>query len=430
MLEEAGYEALAVEDGDKGIKEIKSNPYNLVICDIKLPGADGIQVLKEIKKIKPDLPVLMLTAFGDIKNAVDAIKQGAQDYLTKPFNNEEMIFTIRKTLEMDYLNKEVNLLRKKTDEAYKSDKMIVGNSKKIKEVFEQVKIVTPTALTVLIQGESGTGKEVIANFIHRLSDRNKKPFIAVDCGAIPESLIESELFGHEKGAFTDAKTQKIGKFEQANEGTLFLDEITNLSESNQIKLLRAIQERKISRLGGKNPVKLDVRIIAASNTRLSDIVKKERFRDDLYYRLNEFHIDLPPLRERKDDIKLFAEHFVKEANEELNKNVVNISKKMAEKLINYSWPGNIRELRNVIRRAVLLSTGDTLDSINLPEETPSFISGDGDAGDMTFEYSTKQAERDIILKALEQAGGNKSKAARILNMNQRTFYRKIKNLGI
>jgi DNA-binding NtrC family response regulator len=383
----------------------------------------------------------MLTAFGDIKNAVDAIRHGAQDYLTKPFNNEEMIFTIRKTLEMEYLNLEVNLLRKKINESYRDD-MIVGNSKKINEVFEQIKIASPTNLTILLQGESGTGKEVIANLIHKQSTRSPKPFIAVDCGAIPESLIESELFGHEKGAFTDAKTQKEGKFEQADGGTLFLDEVTNLSESNQIKLLRAIQERKITRLGGKKAMQLDVRIIAASNIRLSEAVNAQKFRADLYYRLNEFHIDLPSLRERKEDLPLFVEHFIKDANRELNKNVETVPKDVMEKIINYEWPGNIRELRNSIRRSVLLASGNTLSSIHLPDEiiepattysreTSSGESfSDANGSGLTFEDSAKKAERDIILKALEESGGNKTKAAKKLNMNQRTFYRKIKSLGL
>jgi DNA-binding NtrC family response regulator len=325
VLDESGYESLAVEDGYKGLEEIKTNNYNLVISDMKMPGMDGMQILQEIKKINPDIPVIVLTAFGDIKNAVDAIKHGAFDYLTKPFNNDEMIITIRKALEMDYLHREVKIYRKKFDESYRKD-MITGNTGMMNELMEQIKTVAPTNMTVLIQGESGTGKEVIANMIHRLSTRSDKPFVAVDCGAIPESLIESELFGHEKGAFTDAKTFKEGKFEQADGGTLFLDEITNLSESNQVKLLRAIEERKITRLGGKKAKKLDVRIIAASNIMLSQAVNNQEFRTDLFFRLNEFHVELPPLRERKEDIPMFIELFIKDANNELNKSVANVSK--------------------------------------------------------------------------------------------------------
>ena len=429
VLEEAGFEPFAVEDGIKGIDEVKSNPYNLVICDMKIPGMDGMQVLREIKKIKPDLPVLVLTAFGDIKNAVEAMRQGAHDYLTKPFNNEEMIINIRKALELKYLNQEVNILRKKYDESYKRD-MIIGNTKYMKDLMEQIKIVSPTNLTVLLQGESGTGKEVIANMIHRLSDRKDGPFVAVDCGAIPEALIESELFGHEKGAFTDAKTHKEGKFEQADGGMLFLDEISNLSEANQIKLLRAIEDRKITRLGGKKAKALNVRIITASNIQLLQAVNNKTFRADLFYRLNEFHMDLPPLRERKEDVKLFVDRFISDANKEMNKNVVSVSKEVMKKILDHSWPGNIRELRNAIRRAVLLSNSDIITSIHINEAINEQQPVINENGRLTFIDSARRAEKDIIMKAIEEAGGNKSKAAKILNMNERTFYRKIKVLGI
>lgn len=429
VLEEAGFEAAAVEDGHRGISEVKTSSYHLVICDMKLPGMDGMQILNEIKKVNPELPVLMLTAFGDIKNAVEAIKRGASDYLTKPFNNDDMIMTIRKALEMRYLHQEISLLRRKMDESYRQD-LIIGNNTKMKEMYEQLKVVAPTGLTVLIQGESGTGKEVIANLIHRLSDRKNKPFLAIDCGAIPESLIESELFGHEKGAFTDARAQKEGKFEQAEGGTVFLDEITNLTDSNQIKLLRAIQERKITRLGGKKTIDLDVRIITATNTRLIDAVNAQTFRADLFYRLNEFHLDLPPLRERKEDIKLFVDHFIKDANKELNKNVESVSPEVMEKIMNHTWPGNIRELRNVIRRGVLLAHGNCLSAIHIQEDAPAIRTTKEIPGSLSLEDSTKLAEKDIILKALEEAGGNKSKAAKILNINERTFYRKLKNHGI
>jgi two-component system response regulator AtoC len=280
VLEEAGFQPKSVEDGIKAIEEAKSKTYDLVICDMKLPKMNGIQVMQEIKQISPDIPFIILTAFGDIKNAVEAMKNGATDYLTKPFNNEEMIINIRKALELKYLNKELAILRKKSDDTYKGQG-IIGSSPQMKEIFDQVNIVAPTNLTVLIQGESGTGKEVIASMIHRVSQRAAGPFVAVDCGAIPESLIESELFGHEKGAFTDAKTQREGKFEQSDGGTIFLDEITNLSDANQIKLLRAIQERKIIRIGGKKPIDLDVRILTATNTKLSDAVNNGSFRADL-----------------------------------------------------------------------------------------------------------------------------------------------------
>jgi len=434
VLEEAGFKTTSVEDGLLALEEIKKRDYDLVICDMKLPKMDGMQILNEIRNIDPHIPFLFLTAFGDIKNAVEAMKKGATDYLTKPFDNNSMILTIRKALEMKYLNEELKILRKKSDESYKGSG-IIGSSSQMKAVFEQVKIVAPTNLTVLIQGESGTGKEVIANMIHRSSERASNPFIAVDCGAIPESLIESELFGHEKGAFTDAKSQREGKFEQANGGSIFLDEITNLSDSNQIKLLRAIQERKITRIGGKKAISLDVRILTATNVRLADAVNSGKFRADLYYRLNEFHLDLPPLRERQDDIPILVEHFLKDANGELNRNVESVSELVIEKIKTHSWPGNVRELRNTIRRAVLLTNGSVMEHITINDElsyTGSSLkpAANGETEHVSIEDATKSAERDAILNALNEAGGNKSKAAKLLKMNERTFYRKLKSLGL
>lgn len=432
VLESAGFNTTAVEDGPSALEEFKSVSYDLVICDMKLPKMDGMQIMQEIKKIDPVIPFIFLTAFGDIKNAVEAMKNGAFDYITKPFDNEEIVLNIQKALELKYLNKELEILRKKTDDSYKGHG-IIGSSPAMKEVFDQVNIVSPTNLTVLIQGESGTGKEVIANMIHRAGPRVNNPFIAVDCGAIPESLIESELFGHEKGAFTDAKLQRIGKFEQAAGGTIFLDEITNLSDANQVKLLRAIQERKITRIGGKKSVELDVRILAASNVRLSDSVNTGRFRADLYYRLNEFHIDLPPLRDRTEDIPLLVEHFIKDANKELNKSVERVSDPVMNKILNHKWPGNVRELRNAIRRAVLLTPGNSMERINITDEIENSLQRNVNVTDnenVSFIDITKKAEKDAIIRAIEEANGNKSKAAKLLNINERTFYRKLKSLGI
>lgn len=429
LLQESGFETNDAHDGPTALEEIKKSNYDLVILDMKLPGMGGLEILKKIKENNPDIPVIMLTAFGDIKTAVEAMKQGAQDFVTKPFDNNAMIITIRKALEMNYLKQEVNLLRRKIDSGYKSSE-VIGESKKMKEVFEQVNMVALSKLSVLIEGESGTGKEVIACLIHKISERRDKPFIAVDCGAIPESLIESELFGHEKGAFTDARTAKEGKFELANEGTIFLDEITNLSDSNQIKLLRVIQERKVTRLGAKQPIKLDIRIICATNIKLALAVNNNNFRQDLYYRLNEFCIELPPLRERKEDIPLFVKYFIQDANNELNKNVKSVSDPVMEKLVNHPWTGNVRELRNIIRRAVLMAKGETIQSINIPDEISGTNRLSSNQENLTLDGITQSLEKDFILKAIEEAQGNKSKAAKILNMNERTFYRKLKSLGI
>ena len=428
LLEESGFDCKAVEDGSEALNELRKHSYGLVILDMRLPGMSGFEILKKIKEKDKTLPVIMLTAFGEIKTAVEAMKLGAQDFITKPFDNDAMIMSIRKTLELKYLNEEVGLLRKKIDEKYR-DSEVIGKSEAMKKVFEQVNIVAPTNLSVLIEGESGTGKEVIACLIHSSGDRKSKPFIAVDCGAIPESLIESELFGHEKGAFTDAKNAKEGKFELANEGTIFLDEITNLSESNQIKLLRVIQERKVTRLGAKKSIKLDIRIIAATNIKLAEAVNNQRFRQDLYYRLNEFNLELPPLRDRKEDISLFVEHFISDTNGELNKNVKGVSDNVMEKLISHSWHGNVRELRNVIRRSVLLSKSEIINTIEIPNDI-KFSSQESGSKSSSISDIKNELEKDIILKAIKDSGGNKTKAAKILDMNERTFYRKIKNLGI
>ncbi|HMS65970.1 MAG TPA: sigma-54 dependent transcriptional regulator [Ignavibacteria bacterium] len=428
LLGESGFECKAADNGMNALEEIRNENYGLVILDLRLPGMNGIEVLKKIKEMDRNLPVIMLTAFGDIKTAVETMKQGAHDFITKPFDNDAMIIAIKKTLELKYLNQEVNLLRKKLDENYRTGD-VIGKSKVMKKVFEQVNIVAPTNLSVLIEGESGTGKEVIACMIHSSSDRKHKNFIAVDCGAIPESLIESELFGHEKGAFTDAKNVKEGKFELANEGTIFLDEITNLSESNQIKLLRVIQERKVTRLGAKKPVNLDIRIIAATNIKLSEAVNNQRFRQDLYYRLNEFQLELPPLRERKEDIQLFVDHFISDSNKELNKNVTGVTETAMEKLLSHSWNGNVRELRNVIRRNVLLSKDKIISNFDIPDDI-KYSTPENSSNKTSITEIKDEIERDLILKAIQETNGNKKLAAKILNMNERTLYRKIKILGI
>jgi DNA-binding NtrC family response regulator len=428
LMEDSGFECKAVENGSLALEEVKKNLYGLVILDLRLPGMGGLEILKKIRKTDISLPVIMLTAYGDIKTAVETMKHGANDFITKPFDNEALIVTIKKALEMKYLNQEVSILRKKMDEKYRAGS-VIGSSESMKKIFEQVEIVAPTKLSVLIEGESGTGKEVIACLIHSSSDRKDKNFIAVDCGAIPESLIESELFGHERGAFTDAKDAKEGKFELANEGTIFLDEITNLSDSNQIKLLRVIQERKVTRLGAKKSISLDIRIIAATNIKLSEAVNNQRFRQDLYYRLNEFSLEIPPLRERKEDISLFVEHFIRDSNSEMNKHVKGVSDLVLEKLLSHSWNGNVRELRNIIRRSVLLTKGETIDSLDIPDDilfsNPDFVTYNTSISGMKNEI-----EKEMILRAIQTSGGNKSLAARNLNMNERTFYRKIKSLGI
>jgi DNA-binding NtrC family response regulator len=396
---------------------------------------DGMEVLDKMKKINKELIIIMLTAYGDVRGAVEAMKLGAFDYVTKPFDNEELTLIIKNALRTQYLSKEVEVLRKRLGEKTAIDKF-VGESPAIKQVLKQVDIIAPTNMTAIIQGESGTGKELIAQMIHQKSRRSDKPFVAVDCGAIPETLVESELFGYEKGAFTGADARKEGKFEQADSGTLFLDEIGNLSESIQMKLLRVIQERKIQHLGGKKDIKVDVRIIVATKVNLYNAMKAGKFRDDLFHRLNEFYIDLPPLSERKEDIPVLAEYFLEEANNALSKNIKGFSRRGGEAmeiLLSYDWPGNVRELKNLVKRAALLCDSEYILanhlSLNIWSQNNLKLT-DGLNLTVSFKDATKEFQRDLIKKTLERADGNKTKAAKILQINRKALYRKIRSLDL
>ena len=428
-----GYKVLEAGEGTKALKQIKSSNPELVLLDMRLPGMDGMKILEEIKKFDSNIIVIMLTAFGDVKGAVKAMRLGAFDYLTKPFDNEELLIIIKKALDTRNLTKEVESLRKQLDEKNLLDE-VIGQSPEFSQVLKQAQIIGPTNMTVMIQGESGTGKEIICKLIHKLSLRKSQPLIAIDCGAIPDTLVESELFGHEKGAFTGADSPKQGKFEQAHGGTLFLDELTNLTEANQMKLLRVLEERKVQRLGGKKLIEVDVRIIAASNIKLFDAVQNKNFRSDLYYRLNEFHINLPLLKDRKDDIPILAKYFLDQANRELSKNVKGFTPEGARRLLNYGWPGNVRELKNIIKRAVLLCESNNITPVELGLDSITFdtssLTQSQNEASGSLEDATKQVEKELIIKALEQTGGNKIKAAKLLKMNRKTLYQKIKNLGI
>jgi DNA-binding NtrC family response regulator len=435
ILKEEGYETIAVGDGTRAIKEVEKRSPNLVLLDVKLPGMDGVKILEEMKKIDKNLIVIMLTAYGDVKGAVRAIKLGAFDYITKPFDNEELTFIIEKSLKAQSLSREVENLRERLGEKTAMEE-VMGESLQIKQVLNQVRIIAPTNMTVILQGESGTGKELIARMIHEKSRRKDKPFIAIDSGAIPETLVESELFGYEKGAFTGADDRKEGKFEQANGGTLFLDEITNLPDSVQMKLLRVFQERKIQHLGGKKDIRIDVRIIVATNINISDAGKRGKFREDLFHRLNEFNITLPSLHERKEDIPVLTKYFLEGANRDLNKKIKGISRGTMEVFLNYNWPGNVRELKNVIKRAVLLT--EPLKEVS-PLHLPAYMVNNIQAEltlpknidkDAMFGDAIRNFEIELIKKALARVNGNKIKAAKELNMNRKTLYRKMKSLGL
>ena len=438
ILKEKGYETIIAKDGHGALKEVKKGSVNLVLLDIRLPGMDGMKVLEKIKEIDKDLSVIMLTGSGDIRDSVRAMKLGATDYLTKPFETEELVLTIKKALQTQYLSREVERLRNRLREKTATEEFM-GVSSQIKQILKQVDIIAPTNMTVIIQGESGTGKELIANMIHQKSPRKDKPFIVIDSGAIPETLVESELFGYEKGAFSGADAQKEGTFEQAHEGTLFLDEIANLPLGAQAKLLRVIQERRIQHLGGKKDIGVDVRIMAATNANLFESVKAGKFRDDLFHRLNEFVISPPSLGERREDIPVLARYFLNEANQELNKKIKGFSAEAIKSLINYPWPGNIRELKNVIKRVVLLVDSQYIKpkDLVLLNDTAAFkklnIQQDIEKGislRKILKETTEQIEEEAIKQALAKAGGNKSKAAKMLKITRTTLYSKIKEFRL
>lgn len=425
-LKEDGYDVLAVQDGFSALEAVQKENYNVMLVDLKMPKMDGLEVLKAVKKMNSDIPVIIITAYATVDTAVAAIKQGAYDYIVKPFHPEELGLIIKKIIEHQNLVKENILLRKELTRRYEfSD--IIGKSPKLQKVFDLIKTVGPTRSTVLIEGESGTGKELVARAIHEASLRKESPFIALACGALPETLLEAELFGYEKGAFTGAVTQKKGKIEIADTGTLFLDEIGDIDLKTQVDLLRFIQEREFRRLGGTEMIKVDVRIIAATNRNLKQMVTEGKFRDDLFYRINVFTITLPPLRERLEDIPLLVTHFIEKFKVETNKNVTRISEDALKVLMDYNWPGNVRELENAIEHAVVVAQTDTI----IAENLPSFVIKKQTAMPVTdTSISLEQLQKQHIINILKQTNNNISQAAKILGINRVTLYRKMKEYGI
>ena len=437
VLKEEGYDVASVGDGKGALKAVERNVPNLVLLDLRLPNVDGMKTLEKMKEIDKDLIIIMLTAYSDVKKAVKAIKLGAWDYITKPFNNEELVLTIKKALKTQYLSREVERLRKRLGEE-KATEVVMGESPQIKKVLKQAEIVAPTNMTVILQGESGAGKEIIANLIYQKSKRANKPFVPIDCGTIPESLVESELFGYEKGAFTGAEERKEGKFEQAQGGTLFLDEIANLPISTQVKLLRVIEERKLRHLGGKKDIIVDVRIIVATGTNLWEEVSEGKFRNDLFHRFNEFCIDLPSLRERKEDIPILTKCFLEEENQKFNKKIKEISSDAMKHLLGYNWPGNVRELKNVIKKAVLLTDSNLINpdviflNHSTPSKSPQFQPNLADGASLweITKKATEGIEREAIRQALVKVSGNKTKAAKILKIDRTSLYSKIKEFQL
>jgi two-component system, NtrC family, response regulator PilR len=439
MLKKEGYEVTVAEDGLKAKEVLSKKTFDMVISDMQMPNMTGIELLKHVKEGYPDLVFMMITAFGTTETAVDAMKMGAYDYVTKPFKIDEVRLNISNALRSKNLETEVRVLKKELVKEYSFQNMI-GNSTAMHSIFDLVKRVSQAPTNVLITGESGTGKEVVAKAIHYNGPLKDKPFVTINCGAIPENLMESEMFGHKKGSFTGAITDKVGLFEVADGGTLFLDEVGELPVSIQVKLLRAIQERVIRRVGAVDDIKIEVRIIAATNRNLEDMVQKGGFRQDLFYRLNVINIKTPSLRERADDIPLLAAHFLKKYNEKLNKSISTISAEAMDILKKYNYPGNVRELENMIERTVALEAGSTI----LPESLPPMVntssgrkmasSNEIDIGDegLDLDKVIGQIEKELLVKAIHSAGGIKKKAAKLLHISFRSMRYRIEkyNLGV
>ncbi|MBA4745007.1 MAG: sigma-54-dependent Fis family transcriptional regulator [Muricauda sp.] len=400
---------------------LASSTFDIILSDVRLPKGNGVTLLPQVKRESPKTQVILMTGYAEVKTAVNAIKKGAFDYISKPFTPEEILSVIKDALRTKVTDFKVSREGSKPSEAKKGPiNFLKGQGEKSKKLQQYVELVAPTNMSVLLTGESGTGKEVTAKAIHRASKRNNQPFVAVDCGAIPKEIATSEFFGHVKGSFTGAIDDKQGHFEAANGGTLFLDEVGNLSYEHQIQLLRAIQERKIKRVGSTKETQLDIRIIAATNENLSEAVEEGGFREDLYHRLNEFSIEVPSLRDRREDIPLFADYFLAKANSELDKNIVTFSDETKRILQEYDWPGNLREMKNVIKRAVLFSETETMFPNALAE---GVVKGASKYEEVNFSKSDYEKER--ILTALKQTNFNKSKAAKLLQITRKTLYNKI-----
>lgn len=427
-LEKEGYNIYEAENGQDGLEKLEEIYPDLILLDLRMPMMDGMEALQRIKEINQDIPVIMLTAHGTMESAVEAMKLGALDYISKPFDIEELKVLIKKALNVGELKSEVNYLREELEK--NTGKTVIGESPKMKKVLEIVERVASTNATILILGESGTGKEVIANTIHYNSDRKDKPYVKVNCGAIPENLIESELFGYEKGAFTGAIARKIGKFERARGGTIFLDEIGELDLGMQVKLLRVLQEREFERVGGNETIKIDIRVIAATNKDLFKMMQEGNFREDLYYRLNVIPIELPALRDRKEDIPLLIEHFLNYYGKEIGRKNMSISKKAMEKLIQYKWSGNIRELENMIERLVILVDGDIIEERHLPSEVFTRTEMDNAFKLPENGVNLEQVEKSLISQALEISNGNQTHAAKLLGITRHTLIYRIEKYNL
>jgi DNA-binding NtrC family response regulator len=432
FLKKEGFSVEAVADGREVLQKLQGNLFDIALLDYKMPGLDGLQTLREVRKLYPDLPVVMMTAYGTVETAVASMKEGALDYLIKPIDLDELLLMLQKVIERSNLIKENRELKAQLQERYAFTHIVYG-SPKMEEVMGLVARVAPSQTTILIRGESGTGKELIANALHYTSPRSGKPWIKVSCAAIPETLLESELFGHEKGAFTGATQRRIGRFEEADGGSIFLDEIGDLSPSTQVKLLRILQDKEFQRLGSNITLTTDVRVITATHRNLEEAMKKREFREDLYYRLNVISIHLPPLRERREDIPLLIDYFLKKYSKKNQKSISDISKEARALLLRYLYPGNVRELENLIERAVVLCRGEIITTQDLPfhlKEEKSEKLWESPTKEKSLPESLEEIERDSIVKALHQHQGIQTKAAESLGISERVLRYKMKKYQI
>jgi len=432
-LERAKYRVDEAADGDEAVKKLGLARYDLVLTDLKLSKQDGMAVLRAAKESFPQMPVIMMTAFGTIDLAVQAMKEGAYQFITKPFDSDHLLLEIERAISQFRLVAENIILKEGLAERLGAP-VIIGNSKKIQEVSALIQKVAPSNATVLLLGESGTGKELFARALHHYSPRRSRPFVAINSAAIPDTLIESELFGHERGAFTGATGAKPGKFELANGGTLFLDEVSDLAPAVQAKLLRVLQGQAFERVGGTRSIEVDVRIVAASNTDLAEAVRDRRFREDLYFRLNVFPVSLPPLRDRPEDIPALVEHCIARYSAEMRRRVRGVSKDALKLLMQYSWPGNIRELENFVERAVIVTTGEVLQAADFALGLGTTPAGDEATDEGSLQEvsarASRMAEIECIRRALAKVGGNQQKAAERLKVSYKTLKTKIEEYGI
>ena len=431
-LGKKGFDVETASTCAKARKQITSKEFSLILSDLRLPDQDGMQLLTWMRELDINTPFIMMTSYGEIQNAVTAMKLGATDYVKKPVQPDELLKKINEALESQTRVKPSQQKEKKKENSAETyaNNFLEGESEAARQLFSYVNLVAPTQMSVLINGASGTGKEYVAHRIHQLSKRNEKPFIAIDCGSIPKDLAASEFFGHVKGSFTGALTDKTGAFEEANGGTLFLDEIGNLSYEVQVQLLRALQERRVRKIGSTKEIQVDVRLICATNENLKEAISKGTFREDLYHRINEFTLRMPSLKERQEDILLFANFFLDQANKELDKDLIGFDAAASSMLQKYEWPGNLRQLKNIVKRATLLAKGDFISPNELGEEISEKKEADSTPLIFGSSLNKEETEKQLIINALKQTGNNKSKAATLLGIDRKTLYNKLKHYDI